>query len=244
MSGKTKSGLQQNNAIPLYKQLKEQIFSDISSGKLNEGEKIPTEVELSEIYNISRVTVRNAIKELVADNYLIKQRGKGTFVCPAKIERKIEHLLSFTAACQAEHLTTRSEVVIREILEDYSQARSWLSLADDDKILYIQRIRYANDVPLMLENNYYSYNKFSFLLQENLSGSLYQLLAEKYHIHPTHAGETTLEMVKIYEEHAALLRKPMGSSLFLMKTLILDDKRQPVHYGEQYIIGERYKFNF
>jgi len=96
----------------------------------------------------------------------------------------------------------------------------------------------------MLENNYYSYPKFAFLLQEDLSGSLYQLLADKYHIYPTHAGETTLEMVKIHEEHTALLQKPMGAALFLMKTLILDDNRQPVHYGEQYIIGERYKFNF
>jgi len=124
MSGKTKNGLQQNNAIPLYKQLKEQIFSDITSGKLTEGEKIPTEVELSEIYNISRVTVRNAIKELVADNYLVKKQGKGTFVCPAKIERKIEHLLSFSAACQAGHLTTHSEVVTREVLDDYRDVRA------------------------------------------------------------------------------------------------------------------------
>ncbi|NDL62271.1 GntR family transcriptional regulator [Acerihabitans arboris] len=244
MSITTRNSLRQNAAVPLYKQLKEQILSDIGSGRLNEGEKIPTEVELSELYNISRVTVRNAVKELVDDNILIKKQGKGTFVCPAKIERKVEHLLSFSAACQAQRLTTRSRVVTHKILADYRDVRQWLALDDDDQILYIQRIRYAGDAPLMLENNYYSYHKFKFLIAEDLSGSLYQLLAEKYHIHPTHAGDTTLELVKVHGGHAALLQKPLGESLFLMKTLILDEHRHPLHYGEQYIIGERYLFKF
>lgn len=74
-------GLQQNTSVPLYRQLKDKILSDISSGKLAEGEKIPTEIELSELYNISRITVRNAVKELVAEGYLVKKQGKGTFVC-------------------------------------------------------------------------------------------------------------------------------------------------------------------
>ncbi|HFZ0531578.1 TPA: GntR family transcriptional regulator, partial [Klebsiella pneumoniae] len=86
-------GLQQNTSVPLYRQLKDKILSDISSGKLAEGEKIPTEIELSELYNISRITVRNAVKELVAEGYLVKKQGKGTFVCLPKIERKVVHLL-------------------------------------------------------------------------------------------------------------------------------------------------------
>ena len=84
-------GLQQNTSVPLYRQLKDKILSDISSGKLAEGEKIPTEIELSELYNISRITVRNAVKELVAEGYLVKKQGKGTFVCLPKIERKVRN---------------------------------------------------------------------------------------------------------------------------------------------------------
>lgn len=82
-------GLQQNTSVPLYRQLKDKILSDISSGKLAEGEKIPTEIELSELYNISRITVRNAVKELVAEGYLVKKQGKGTFVCLPKLSVKL-----------------------------------------------------------------------------------------------------------------------------------------------------------
>ncbi len=124
--------------------------------------KIPTEIELSELYNISRITVRNAVKELVAEGYLVKKQGKGTFVCLPKIERKVVHLLSFTAACDANHLPTHSVVTRREILRDYRNARQLLELESDDSVLYIQRLRIAGDAPLMLENNYYSLKRLGF----------------------------------------------------------------------------------
>ena len=237
-------GLQQNTSVPLYRQLKDKILSDISSGKLAEGEKIPTEIELSELSNISRITVRNAVKELVAEGYLVKKQGKGTFVCLPKIERKVVHLLSFTAACDANHLPTHSVVTRREILQDYRNARQLLELESDDSVLYIQRLRIAGDAPLMLENNYYSLKRLGFLQQEDLSGSLYQLLREKYAIVPTYAGETTVEMVRADSDSAPLLKQPPGEPLFLMKTLILDSQHQPIHYGEQYIVAERYTFSF
>lgn len=238
------SGLQPSSSVPLYRQLKDKILSEISSGKLTEGAKIPTEVELSDRYAISRITVRNAIKELVEEGYLIKKQGKGTFVCRPKIERKVVHLLSFTDACKANHFPVQSRVIRREILSDYRHVRQRLDLKNDDSLLYIQRLRMAGDAPLMLENNYYSLNRFGFLQQEDLSGSLYQLLREKYAIAPTYAGETTVDMVRAHDDNASLLQQPPGEPLFLLKTLILDSHQQPIHYGEQFIVAERYTFSF
>ncbi len=80
-------GLQQNTSVPLYRQLKDKILSDISSGKLAEGGN-PTEIELSELYNISRITVRNAVKELVAEGYLVS-RGRGLLSVCLKLSVKL-----------------------------------------------------------------------------------------------------------------------------------------------------------
>ncbi|PAW14520.1 GntR family transcriptional regulator, partial [Klebsiella pneumoniae] len=66
----------------------------------------------------------------------------------------------------------------------------------------------------------------------------------KYAIVPTYAGETTVEMVRADSDSAPLLKQPPGEPLFLMKTLILDSQHQPIHYGEQYIVAERYTFSF
>lgn len=236
--------LRQDDRVPLYQQLKESLRSSILNENWKSGDKIPTEVELSDKYNISRVTVRKAILELVEEGYLIKKQGKGTFVSKPKIERKIVHFLGFSSACEANGLDTKSKVIKKEIVQPDTFLKETLKLEDQDLLIYIQRVRYAGNEPLMLENNYFSYKRFNFLLSETLEGSLYSLLSNKYKINPSQGGETSLEIIRALDEQALLLEVPGGEPLFLMKTVIYDDKGLPVHYGKQYIIGEKYKFNF
>ncbi len=75
-------GLQQNTSVPLYRQLKIKSSAIFLPGNSLKERKIPTEIELSELYNISRITVRNAVKELVAEGYLVKSR-EGDFCLSA-----------------------------------------------------------------------------------------------------------------------------------------------------------------
>lgn len=77
-----------NAETPLYMQLKEAIKAAIKDGTYPDNEKIPTEIELSEYYDVSRITVRRAVEELCQENYLVKRQGKGTFVKSRKIQRK------------------------------------------------------------------------------------------------------------------------------------------------------------
>lgn len=72
--------LNAGNEIPLYQQLKEEIKAAIKNGTFPSGTKIPTESELSEKFNVSRITVRRAVQELCQEDYLSKKQGKGTFV--------------------------------------------------------------------------------------------------------------------------------------------------------------------
>ncbi|MEH7097407.1 GntR family transcriptional regulator [Neobacillus vireti] len=227
---------------PLYRQLKKAIQAAILNDTYQQGEKIPTEPELSEQYNVSRITVRKAVEELVKEGYLIKQQGKGTFVSLPKIDRKIEHVMGFTAACQANGFTSHSEVTKTEVIKGDADLRKALQLEKDEKVLYIQRKRFAGDNPLMLENNYYPFNRYSFLLDEALDGSLYDLLREKYEIFPNQSGKTTLEIALADEEQAQLLETSIGKPLFYMNAVIYDQHGRPVHAGKQYIIGDRYQF--
>ncbi|NOW87096.1 GntR family transcriptional regulator [Clostridium beijerinckii] len=237
----------QDNIIPLYQQLADIIRNSITSGELKYGDKIPTEVELSEKYNVSRITVRAAINELVESGFIIKKQGKGTFVSKPKVQRKIEYLSSFTVACEASGLKVTNEIIKREVIEPKIEDKKALELDDDDKLIYIQRVRFAGGDPLMLENNYFSFKRFNFLLTEDLSGSLYELLRDKYDINPSDSpnsgnDHTTIEIAKAMDEEAALLMVQKGEPLFYIKTVIYDDKNRPVHIGKQYVIGERYKF--
>jgi GntR family transcriptional regulator len=227
---------------PLYRQLKKAIQAAILNDTYRQGEKIPTEPELSEQYSVSRITVRKAVEELVKEGYLVKQQGKGTFVSLPKIDRKIEHVMGFTAACQANGFSSHSEVTKTEVIKGDADLRKALQLEKDEKVLYIQRKRFAGDNPLMLENNYYPHHRYSFLLDETLDGSLYDLLREKYEIFPNQSGKTTLEIALADEEQAQLLETSIGKPLFYMNAVIYDQHGRPVHAGKQYIIGDRYQF--
>ena len=234
--------LKQDDQIPLYIQLKESIRSSIVNGELKYGDKIPTELELSEEHKISRITVRKAILELVEEGYLVKKQGKGTFVNKRKIERKIVHFLSFSDACKANGLTPSSKVIKKEIIQPTPRDQKLLQLDEGDALLFIQRVRYASDSPIMLENNYFSYKEFHPLLNEDLDASVYKVLEEKLNVKPTDAGETSLEIVRAGEEEIQLLNVASGEPLFYMETMVYDENGKPVHIGKQYIVGESYKF--
>jgi GntR family transcriptional regulator len=234
--------LKQDDKTPLYIQLKESIRSSILNGTLKYGDKIPTELELSENYNISRITVRNAILELVEEGYLVKKQGKGTFVSKRKIERKIVHFLSFSDACKANGLTASSKVIKKEIIQPTPKERVALQLADDDALLYLQRVRFAGDSPIMLENNYFSYKKYHFLFEKELGGSLYQTIEESIHVKPCRAGKTSIEIVRASGDETEFLRVASGEPLFFLETIVFEENGIPVHIGKQFIIGEGYKF--
>ena len=235
--------LNQEAAIPLYQQLKDELKQEIESKKLVIGQKISTEQELSKQYKISRITVRKAISELEAEGYLIKNQGKGTFVTRPKIERKIEYLLSFSEACKMNGMTPSSFVTTKEVLSPTKEQYKALDLSPNDKVLYIQRVRCADSQPLMCENNYYSYSKFSFLLDEKLDTSLYQLLNEKYGIHISRSIDSYLEVTRANSSMSKLLNVPNREPLFYMYTKILDTKNQIVHIGRQYMVGDRFRFD-
>lgn len=236
--------LKESSALPLYGQVKNMILTEIQTGKRKAGEQIQTELELAETYGVSRVTVRRALEELVNEGYLIKRQGKGTFVNRPKLQRKIDYVTSFSMACKYNNMVPSSRVVKEKVLKpgEDPEVEAFLELTAQDKVLYIQRVRMADGEPVMLENNYYSWNRFYSLLEEDLTESLYGLLIYKYHVLPFGDAENTLEIVRANEEQAALLEVAMGEPLFFMNGGISEPDKTPIHFGRQYIVGSRYKF--
>ena len=138
-----------NNTIatPLYKQLEEKIRKEIDAGERAAGSRLPTENELSESYHVSRVTVRSE------SGYLERKSGKGTFVAEKKLQRNITEVISFSDMCRMKNATPGAKT-IKIALEDPSERDlTEMSLHEGDKILVVERIRYMDNVPVILEFN-------------------------------------------------------------------------------------------
>ena len=240
--------LENNTAIPLYAQLKEKIISDINNETLKYGDKIETEQEIMKKYNLSRITVRRAISELVAEGYLVKKQGKGTFVIKNKIERKIINtsdslkIMSFTKELKENNIKASSKIIELKIIPGIEEFNQKLGLTKNSKLIFMKRVRYANDSPMTIEENYFSYDKFKGLLEEKIEGSLYELLEKKYNVIPTRSSRQEIEIVKSDEEQSKLLNVPTFEPLFYFSGVTYDENDNPIHIAKRYIIGSKYKF--
>lgn len=234
--------LQDDARIPMYAQLKASLLSDIASGAYAPGARIPAEPELGERYGVSRITVRKAIKELVDEGYLIKKQGKGTFVRRHVIDRKIEYVMGFTESLERAGYHASSEVLERKIIPADVNLADKLDISVGDDVLYIQRVRRGDGIPIMMENNYFPAYRFGFLEHVDLSGSLYRLLSDEHDIHPINPKTTTLSMALADADLARQMNVVIGTPFFEIRTLICDQDDRPVHVGHQFYLGELYTF--
>ena len=93
--------INKSSSIPLYQQLYEKLRDEINEGRYPAGSRLPTEAELSEAYQVSRVTVRKAMEQLEKEDLLVRKVGKGTFVREHKVSRQLNPVMSFSEMCRS-----------------------------------------------------------------------------------------------------------------------------------------------
>lgn len=241
--------LNEDSLIPLYQQLMEDIKTALTEGKYAPDEKIPSESELSELYHVSRITVRRAVEELCSEGYLVKKQGKGTYVSQPKVMRKITQdsdVMGFSEACRACGMKPGAQVVSTQRVPARSDEVRFLGLAPQSDVIYLQRVRTADGEPIMLENNFFPYEPFKGLLTayEDLSdGSLFDYLQAHYGRRPESTVSCTLEIVRASAEQASYLDIITGDPMFYMNAYFLDGEGKPLVIGRQYIVGSRFVFN-
>ncbi|SMX28654.1 HTH-type transcriptional repressor YvoA [Pelagimonas phthalicica] len=140
-------------AGPRYVQLRRRIEEAIENGMLPPDSSLPSEREIAEITELSRVTVRKAIQELVKLGVLEQRQGSGTFVrAPvAKVEQSLSQLTSFTEDMRRRGLETTSKWLERGVFIPSPEEVLTLGLATEDSVARIYRLREAGGQPMALE---------------------------------------------------------------------------------------------
>ena len=235
--------LNKNNHIPLYIQLKEILERKIEDGIWETGEKIPSESELQDNYNVSRTTVRLAVKELINEEKLKSQQGKGTYVFKPKMDQNLPHLSSFTEDIIKQGLKPGAEVIeFKESFPDKNVAEM-LNIDKDNKVIILKRIRTVNGESVGIHISYLNSNivDVSVLKDSDLSGSLYDILENKFNLNITKAEET-IEAIASNREQSELLSIKEGSPLlYLQRTTMMEET--PIEYVKIFYKADRYKYS-
>lgn len=211
--------IDKNSPIPVYYQLKNDFIKKIANGVWKTGECISSERELCEIYGVSRMTIRQAIGELVQEGILTRKKGKGTFVCEQKVNQK--DMMSFTEMIKQSGRSLETKVVEFEVIDTPEHIQDIFVL---DKLYKITRKRIVDNECIALETVYIPVDYCGHINREMLSGSLYKVLEGFGYV--IKSSNSSIVAVNVGEEARELLECKDDSPILkiISKTFTNTDK--------------------
>jgi GntR family transcriptional regulator len=233
--------LDPNLPIPLYYQLKTVLLQKIQSGEWRPGTNIPTESELTEMYGISRTTVREAVSVLVHEGYLSKKQGRGTSVNSPRFQERLGRLTGFAEEMQQQGFIPSARLVgiDEDVARDLDFAK--LGLTGGERWVKFERIRLASGDPIAVERSYWPRDIADLLRKEDLNEVAFYATLEKNGIHLSNAEES-ISAVNASREDASQLGVRTGTALMEMRRLAYDVQSRLIEYTCTRYLGDRYTY--
>lgn len=224
--------------MPLWAQLESDLKGRLDAGEF--GERFPTDNELVEHYGVSRHTVREAISHLNRSGILRRERGRGTVVNRSEFEQPLGALYSLFGSIESSGAVQRSKVM--ELRQDLNPAvAAHLELAPDTPLLFLERLRYADDQPLALDRAWLPMEIAAPLLASDFERTaLYDELELRCGRRPDAGWERIAPLLPTPEERT-LLDMRRGEAAFFLERLGVADSR-PIEWRTTTIRGDRYRF--
>ena len=226
---------------PIYKQIYDGFFQLIESGELKAGDSIPSERDLCEDLNISRMTLRAAINQLVRDGLLTRKHGSNTFVSATRIVKNAMGFMSFSEEMRTRNMSAYSKVIALEEKKADESTAAQLDMPSGTFVIYLERIRYANDEPIALEKVYLPSERFPGLMEYDFNNqSLYEVLENNYNCIPVIAEEI-IESIVFDEKDSKLMDVLENSPALLVKRITRDEMGNSVEVVNTLYRGDRYQ---
>jgi len=225
---------------PRYAQLYRHLASTITEGRLDAGSQLPAERELAEIAEVSRVTVRKAVSQLVSEGLVEQRRGAGSFVraMAPKLEQSLSSLVSFTENMRARGRTSSSVVITSGLFTPSPDEMVALGLTTNEKCSRIERLRSADGVPMALERS--SLPEDILPDPGQVKTSLYQILRANGRA-PTRAIQR-VTAVNLAQKDAHLLNMPEGAAVLRIDRTAYLASGRPIEFTRGIYRSDIYDF--
>lgn len=225
---------------PLYLQLKRWIEDAIRRGAINPGDALPSERDLAIRADVSRVTVRKAVQQLVQDGALVQRHGSGTFVAPhtQRVEQSLSQLTSFTEDMARRGMQVHAQWLDRGLYPASPEETMVLGLGAGDRVARIARLRLTGDIPLAIERA--SLSAAVLPDPQAIGDSLYRHL-ERFGTRPVRAIQR-IRAANILEDDAHLLQVPVGSAGLHIERVSYLSTGRVIEFTRSIYRGDTYDF--
>lgn len=227
----------------LYQKIAMAIQQDIQSEVYGVHQKLPSENDLAQQFQTTRLTIRKAIDQLEKQHVVVRDRNRGTYVLAAhdKISSGADGLLGFTEAAKKFQLDVKTKILDLKLITTYPQhIKQKLDLVDQEPIWQITRLRFADQEPMTHEQIYIKQKILPELTKTEAEGSLYQLIEQSLVIG---YADRELEAVLLDQEFSQLLAAKVGSPAFLAHTTAYSVNGYPILYDDSHYRADKYTFH-
>lgn len=232
--------LNRDSKIPLYHQLYELLRGYILSGQWPPGALIPSEADLCETYQVSQITVRQALDNLVGDGLIYRQRGRGTFVAQPAIETSLSRIISFTEDMRQRGYTPGSRVFRAEVVEASPAIAEKLGIEPGEELAQLNRLRFADDQPLSIEKSSLVHRYCPGVLEgDYASQSLRETLRRRFDIRLVRASQS-IRALNAGREQAELLSIRPNAALLNIERVSYSQHNLPVELLQIFYRADRY----
>lgn len=232
-----------DSPVPLYVQIKDYIRLNIQNGLFAINERIPSERQLAEQFDVNRLTVSKALSELAQEGLIYSRVGKGTYVAPAKIDQALQTLTSFTQDMTGRGRKATSRVLYACVEPAGEEIAKALSILPGAEIVGLHRVRMADDEIIALEKSHIIYALCPHILDHHdfSRESLYHVLRMEYGLRITYAHQT-IEARTASESECEVLEATPDTPVLSVTRVTFDENDQAIEYVRSSYRGDRYKF--
>lgn len=227
--------------LPRYLQIHNQLRQEIEDGKWRIGDKLPSERDLAICFKVSRMTLRQAVQTLADEGVLERKIGSGTYVAAKKVQESLKGTTSFTEIVRGQGKVPSSNAVSFFVTQPSASEMERLNLTANDKILKVERIRFANDVPICFEVMALPYEMVKNFNKTEVTNSFYETLQTKGN-YKIGSSEQNISATLAKERTADFLNIKKGEAMLkLIQVTYLEDGR-PFELVRSYYVGNRFEF--
>lgn len=230
--------------LPLYEQVKGQLQQKIQSGEYPALSQLPSENELSELFSVSRITIRQALHKLSQDGLIFKVHGKGTFVSKPKAYQNITQLQGFAEAMSSSGHHILNEVLSIELIEAPLKVVSKLKLAVRSQVAEIKRVRLLNNEPVSYELTYLPAEIGLQLQNKQVDlrvSDIFTAIEQDLSI-PLGYADLNIDAIQADDELAQLLSVDIHTPILRVERLTHDANEHPIDYEYLYFSGESFQY--
>jgi GntR family transcriptional regulator len=232
--------ISRDSKLPFYQQLYEILHRRILRGDWQPGELLPSESDLIEQYQVSRITVRRAFDTLVSEGLIYRERGRGTFVAHPTVKQNLIRIVSFTEDMRQRGLTPGTRVLSFSLVPAPENIAEALQVEPGEELVVLERLRLADGEPMSLEQSHLVHRHCSGIMEHDFAKNpLRVALEDDYGIRIVQAQQV-IRAVSASSRLATELSIKPKSALLHIERISFSQHGVPVEFLRLYHRGDRY----